>query len=115
LERTHADLLLEFYDSELLDSKEPPYSRRRHSPERLILDLPRQLALAGQSCPPPKKHDFTIEDVQRYLKEKYGDCSLPSSLEELERPWYEYIRYEVYNAMRVRERKHVDSAETTSN
>jgi hypothetical protein len=108
-------LLLEFYDSELLDSKEPPYSRRRHSPERLILDLPRQLALAGQSCPPPKKHDFTIEDVQRYLKEKYGDCSLPSSLEELERPWYEYIRYEVYNAMRVRERKHVDSAETTSN
>jgi hypothetical protein len=108
LNRNYANSLVKFYQVELLDSKEPPYSSRRHSPERLMLDLPRQLALAVQSCPPPKKQDFTIEDVHRYLKEKYGDCSLPNSLEELERPWYECLRYEVYDAMRARKETKVD-------
>ena len=104
LNKNYANSLVKFYQAELVDSKEPPFSSRKHSPERLMLDLPRQLALAVQTCPPPKKHDFMIEDVHRYLKEKYGDCRLPSSLEELERPWYEHLRYEVYDAMRL-ERK----------
>ena len=118
LNKNHADSLVAFYQEEPLDYKEPPYSSRRHSPERLMLDLPRQLALAVQTCPPrppPKKPDFTIEDVIRYLKKKYGDdCRFPSSLEELEQPWYGYLRPEVYDAMRARKRRQVDSAETTS-
>lgn len=80
LNKNQADSLLEFYQTEPLDSKEPPYSSRRPSPERLILDLPRQLALAVQTCPPPKKYDFTIEDVREYLLRKYPDCTLPISL-----------------------------------
>jgi Helix-turn-helix domain len=90
LNKNYADSLIEFYQTELLDSKEPPYSSRRHSPERLILDLPRQLALAVQTCPPakpPTTHNFTLEDVHRYLTEKYGDCALPRSLAELD-TWY---------------------------
>src|SRR5262249_40854153 len=53
LNKDDADSLIDFYQTEPLLSKEPPYSSRRHSPERLILDLPRQLALAVQECPPP--------------------------------------------------------------
>ncbi len=48
LDKTLADSLVDFYQSEPLRSKQPPYSSRRHSPERLMLDLPRQLALAAQ-------------------------------------------------------------------
>jgi len=48
LNKNRANSLIDFYQIEPLDSKEPPYSSRRHSPERLILDLPRQLALAAQ-------------------------------------------------------------------
>ena len=76
-----------------------------------MLDLPRQLALAVQTCPPPtppKKHGFAIEDVHRYLREKYGDCALPRSLEELDGPWFECIRDEVYDAMRTQKKKQVD-------
>jgi hypothetical protein len=50
LDKSNAESLMEFYQTGRLDSKEPPYSSRRHSPERLILDLPRQLALAVQTC-----------------------------------------------------------------
>lgn len=48
INKNHADSLIDFYQSEPLYSKQPPYSSRRHSPERLILDLPRQLALAAE-------------------------------------------------------------------
>jgi Helix-turn-helix domain len=109
LKRSHADSLVKFYRAKSLDSEEPPYSSRRHSPERLMIDLPRQLALAVQAWPPPKKYDFTIEDVIRYLKEKYGDdCSFPRSLEELDGPWYRYLRDEVYDAMRGRKGKRIE-------
>lgn len=88
LDKRHADSLRKFYKSEDLTSREPPYNSRRHSPERLILDLPRQLALAVQKFPPPKvpqapkEHDFTVEDVCAYLREEYVDCRLPRSLAE---------------------------------
>ncbi len=103
LNKNQADSLLEFYQTELLDSKEPPYSSRRHSPERLILDLPRQLALAVQTCPPPKKYDFTIEDVREYLLRKYPDCTLPISFDELN-SWRvpDSVQSEVRDAMRKR-------------
>jgi hypothetical protein len=114
LNKDQADSLVEFYQTKFLDSKEPPYSSRKHSPERLIVDLPRQLALAVRAFPPARKPDFTIEDVHRYLKETYGDCVLPSSLEELDRPWYEYLRREVYDAMRAQKEKQGDHSSDRS-
>ena len=53
LKREHASSLLEFYANEPINSKKPPYSSRRHSPERLMLHLPGQIALALEECPPP--------------------------------------------------------------
>ena len=38
LDKKNAGSLWEFYRNEELNSKEPPYNSRRHSPERLILD-----------------------------------------------------------------------------
>src|SRR5262249_35344012 len=105
LNKINAESLVEFYQTGRLDSKEPPYSSRRHSPERLMLDLPRQLALAVQICPPtepPKKYDFTLHDVRAYLGERYPGCILPNSLEELEKPWWRCMQEEIYNAMRER-------------
>ena len=52
LDQKHADSLRKFYRCEELSSRQPPYNSRKHSPERLILDLPRQLALAAQEFPP---------------------------------------------------------------
>ena len=86
LHKTNADSLSKFYRSEELSSKEPPYNSRKHSPERLILDLPRQLALAIQKFPPlkppppPKEYSFTIEEACEYLCQTYGNCRLPQSL-----------------------------------
>src|SRR5215469_6951976 len=100
--------LIDFYQTEPLLSKEPPYSSRRHSPERLILDLPRQLALAVQECPPPPppepppEYSFTLEDVCQYLREKYGDCYLPHSLAELDNWSLGYMRPEILEAMQER-------------
>jgi len=105
LDKNHADSLIDFYQTEPLDSKQPPYSSRRHSPERLILDLPRQLALAVQTCPPappPKKHNFSIKDVHDYLSTKYPGCNLPKSLDDLDDPYWRHIQAEVYDAMRER-------------
>ena len=109
LNKTQADSLVEFYQIEPLDSKEPPYSSRRHSPERLILDLPRQLALAVQTCPPPKKRDFTIEDVHDYLTGKYPGCNLPNSLDDLDGPLWQHIQWEIYDAMRERNQNRTDA------
>jgi hypothetical protein len=109
LNKNQSDSLVEFYQTEFIDSKEPPYSSRRHSPERLILDLPRQLALAVQTCPPPKKREFTIEDVRDYLTGKYPGCNLPNSLDDLDGPFWQHIQWEVYDAMRQRNRNRTDT------
>ena len=112
LDKNYADSLVEFYQEEPLDSKEPPYSSRRHSPERLIPDLPRQIALAVQTCPPtppPQKHDFTIEDVHAYLTGKYPGCNLPNSLDELDGSLWQHIQWEVYDAMRSRNQNRTDA------
>jgi len=114
LNKKYAESLIEFYRTESLDSKEHPYSSRRHSPERLMLDLPRQLSLAVQMCPPaepPKKPEFTIQEVRDYLTEVYPGCNLPGSIEELDGPVWEYIRPEIYKGMRERKQK---STETSS-
>jgi hypothetical protein len=105
LNKDHADCLIEFYQTESLDSKEQPYSSRRHSPERLILDLPRQLALSIKACPParpPKKYNFTIQDVHDYLNAEYPGCYLPASLDALEDGTWEHIRSEICDAMSKR-------------
>jgi hypothetical protein len=105
LDRSHADSLLKFYRAKPLDSKEPPYTSRRHTPERLLLDLPRQLALAVKMRPPqrlPKEHNFTIHDVNDYLITTYPGSRLLSSLEELDKPRWGYMREEIYDAMSKR-------------
>jgi hypothetical protein len=112
LNKSNAESLVEFYQTGRLDSKEPPYSSRRHSPERLILDLPRQLALAVQICPPteaPKKPAFTIEEVRAYLSETYPGCNLPHSLDDLDAPWCQDIKREVEDAMWARSKTRPNS------
>ncbi len=102
LTKSNADSLVQFYRAEPLDSKEAPYSSRRHSPERLILDLPRQLALAVQAHPPAKPKEeraYTIKDVQEYLTRTYPGCYLPPSLDALENGTWEHIKWEIYDAM----------------
>jgi hypothetical protein len=94
LDRKNADSLRKFYRYEELNSKAPPYNSRRHSPERLMLDLPRQLALAVQTCPPPwlRVHGQQLK-VQgkkepplwrEFFKWKYDDPTLPESFYELD-------------------------------
>src|SRR5207237_1305927 len=53
LEKKEAPSLVRFYRAEPLDSNEKPFNSRKHSPERLMLHLPEQLALAAQTFPPP--------------------------------------------------------------
>lgn len=53
LDRKHSDSLLRFYRIEPTGSKDRPYSSRRQTPERLLLDLPRQIALALRRFPLP--------------------------------------------------------------
>lgn len=107
LKKEHAASLLEFYGNEPLNSRKPPYSSRRHSPERLMLDLLRQLALAIEECPPatrPKEYPFSLEDACHYLRQKYGDCRLPRSLEELHSSeWHIEVRNEIYEAMQKKQ------------
>jgi hypothetical protein len=104
LDRSFADSLRKFYRYEELNSKEPPYNSRRHSPERLILDLPRQLGLAVQEFPPrkPKQYPFTLDDVCQHLREEYDNPVLPRSLEDLDTsPWRD-IRQEIFEALKER-------------
>jgi len=104
LKKEYASSLLTFYRSEPLDSKKPLYNSRRHSPERLALDLPRQLAFAVEEfpppkpAPPPKEYPFTLQDVWQYLRETYGDCRLPRSLAELDTESWDGMRQEIYEA-----------------
>jgi hypothetical protein len=109
LDKKNANSLRKFYQYEELNSKTPPYNSRRHSPERLILDLPRQVGLALQEFPPPpppKEHPFTLEEACEYLREEYGDdCVLPRSLAELDAPYCASIRREICEAMRKKKEK----------
>ena len=110
LDKKKADSLRKFYRYKELNSKEPPYNSRRHSPERLILDLPRQLALAVQEYPPPKapsEYPFTLEDVWQYLREKYDNCVLPRTMAELDTSRWENMRPEILEAMRMKSKKQV--------
>ena len=110
LDTKKADSLRKFYRYEELTSKTPPYNSRRHSPERLILDLLRQVALAVQEFPPPpppKEYSFTLEDVHQYLRDKYGDCRLPRSLAELDTWYWHEILPEILEAMQIKNKKKV--------
>lgn len=113
LNKNYADSLIEFYQATLFESKQPLYSSRRHSPERLILDLPRQLALAVEECPPPPppkpppEYSFTIEEVCEYLREQYRDLRLPHSLAELDTWRFDSIRSQILEAMRMKNKKQV--------
>ena len=110
LDKKNADSLRKFYRYEERNSKASPYNSRKHSPERLIQDLPRQLALALQEFPPPKppkEYPFTLEDVCQYLREKYGDCPLPRSLAELDTWYWHEIRPEILAAMQTKNKKQV--------
>jgi hypothetical protein len=83
LEKKYGGCLLEFYRSEPIDSKLIPFNSRKHSPERLICDLPRQLALAAKTSPPrpPKKEEPPRwEDFCHW---KHPGCSPPKSFYEL--------------------------------
>jgi hypothetical protein len=113
LNKAHAKSLIEFYQTEPLDSKEQPYSSRRHSPERLMLDLPRQLGLAVQACPPPalrKRPEFTIDEIRDYLTEFYPGCPLPGSLEELDGAGWLYMCPEIYRGLRERKKNAAKSS-----
>jgi hypothetical protein len=108
LDKKNADSLRKFYKYKELNSKEPPYNSRRHSPERLMLDLPRQLGLAVQEYrpppppTPPKEYPFTLEELHDYLREKYGNCRLPRSLGELDAEYWPRMLPEIYEAFRMR-------------
>ena len=83
LEKKEVASLINFYQLEPIDSKEKPFNSRKHSPERLMLHLPEQLALAAQIFPslPPKK-----EEPPRwceFFRWKYPECCLPRSFDEL--------------------------------
>jgi hypothetical protein len=98
-----------FIKHEGLDSKEPQYTSRRHSPERLILDLPRQLGLALQKYPPvapPKEYPSTLEEVHAYLLRTYGNCILPRSLADFDDPYWDGIREKAYEVIRKTKERH---------
>ena len=112
LDKSDAGSLIEFYQTEPGDSTRPPYNSRRHSPERLIIDLPQQLALAVEVCPPPeppRKHDYTLQEVHDYLTATYQRCYLPTSVEELDKPWLEYMRDEIENGIRERRKNRTNA------
>lgn len=108
LEKKYARALLAFYEYEPDDCKTPPYSSRRHSPERLLSDLPRQLGMAALAHPDPvekQKPEFTIEEIRDYLTQKFGDCYLPDSIEHFENYFaFSSIRSEVYAELREKKK-----------
>ncbi len=112
LDKKTADSLRKFYHCGTRDSKEQPFNSRRHSPERLMTDLRRQVAFAVEIFPPPRspKEDpfFTLEDVCQYLDEKYGECSLPPhSLAQFNSFSWAEVRREFLEAMRMKNKKKV--------
>ena len=87
LSKAHASSLVEFYQYEPIDSKPPPppYSSRRQSPERLILDLLRQLKLAIRACPPPLKKEEPPR-WREFFRWRYENQEIyfPNSFESLD-------------------------------
>jgi hypothetical protein len=84
LNKAHAGSLLEFYKYVQFDPKPPPpYSSRKHSPERLILDLPRQLGLAIRACPPKKEEPPRWREFFQWEYDN-PDVHLPKSFYELD-------------------------------
>ncbi len=82
LDRTYAPSLVRFYTHRPLDNKEPIYSSRCHSPERLVLNLERQLAFARQLHPlaNPLPAEFTLFEICSGLRDLYDGCYLPHTL-----------------------------------
>lgn len=93
LGKKNAPALIKFYCCAPLDSKDVPFNSRKHSAERLLWDLPRQLALAARACPPspPKKKE--PPRWREFFRWKYPDCYLPISFYDLSQDqWSEYER-----------------------
>jgi Helix-turn-helix domain len=86
LKKKEASALIEFYREEPLDSKKVPFNSRKHSPERLLLHLPEQLALAVQTCPPPPPAKKEPPQWREFFWWKYDPTVwLPKSFHELPR------------------------------
>ena len=85
LEKKNAPSLITFYRLEPIDSKEKPFNSRKYSPQRLMLHLPEQLALAAQTCPPPPPKKEEPLRWREFFRWKYPDCILPKSFEDLSR------------------------------
>jgi Helix-turn-helix domain len=88
LKKAYAGSLVAFYRSYPLDTKPPPpFNSRRHSPERLILDLHRQLALAVKQCPPspPKKPEPPRWQEFFRWKNDNPNIVLPTRFEQLDK------------------------------
>jgi hypothetical protein len=80
-----ASALIEFYREEPLGSKKVPFNSRKHSPERLLLHLPEQLALAAQTCPPPPPAEKEPPQWRELFKWRYDPTVHPKSFYELDR------------------------------
>jgi hypothetical protein len=83
LEKKDAASLINFYQLEPIDSKEKPFNSRKHSPERLLLHLPEQLALAVQTFPPPPPKKEEPPRWREFFRWKHPECILPKSFDML--------------------------------
>ncbi len=79
LDKAHAHSLERFYRAEPLGAKEPPFSSRKHSPERLLAHLPSQLALAATTFPPPPAPPPEPEGWRDALRILYPRADVPDS------------------------------------
>ena len=83
LEKKDAASLIKFYQLEPIDSKEKPFNSRKHLPERLLLHLPEQLALAVQTFPPPPPKKEEPPRWREFFRWKNPECYLPKSFDVL--------------------------------
>jgi hypothetical protein len=83
LEKKDAPSLIKFYQLEPLHSKERPFNARKLLPERLLLHLPEQLALAVQTFPPPPPKKEEPPLWREFFRGKHPECYLPKSFDEL--------------------------------
>ena len=108
LDRTAASSLLQFYRHRELGDKEPTYSSRPHSPERLILRLEQQLACARRLHPAPQQlpTEFTLVEVCAGLREIYPGCYVPRTLREFytDHSTFGGVREEVLTRLRAKKK-----------
>ena len=83
LEKKGAPSLILFYQDEPIDSNKKPFNSRMHSPERLLLHLPKQLALAVQTFPPPPPKKEEPPRWREFFRWKHPECYLPKSFDVL--------------------------------